>query len=144
MRADCEGCTVSVAAKQLRLREVEACELRVWMPAKDALIVEASDALRIGTWDVSYPQMEEQFGMAGMDLAGTNFWNKVYDFSPDASGQKHWEFLSPSENAQVSRRDASEWFWPCSANLSCTLLGAGRGIRCRRARVGIIGSIIVK
>ena len=46
-------CIVSVAAKQIRLRDCQRCELRVFCPNKEGLIIETSDSLTIGAWDVS-------------------------------------------------------------------------------------------
>ena len=45
---DCVGCTFSVAAKQLRLRNVLRSEVRVFVDQPEAFIVEASDRLKVG------------------------------------------------------------------------------------------------
>ena len=42
------GCTFSVAAKQLRLRNVLRSEVRVFVDQPEAFIVEASDRLKVG------------------------------------------------------------------------------------------------
>ena len=54
---------------------------------------QASDRLRVGNWEVSYPELPAQFALAGIDPAGPNHWNKVYDFSPNPEGKQHWSFL---------------------------------------------------
>ena len=87
------GCTFSVAAKQLRLRNVLRSEVRVFVDQPEAFIVEASDRLKVGKWEVSYPELPAQFALAGVDPAGPNHWSKVYDFSPNSDGKEHWSFL---------------------------------------------------
>ena len=47
---DCVGCTFSVAAKQLRLRNVLRSEVRVFVDQPEAFIVEASDRLKVGNY----------------------------------------------------------------------------------------------
>ena len=81
-------CIVSVAAKQIRLRDCQRCELRVFCPNKERLIIETSDSLTIGAWDVEYPELGAQCASSGFSLGGPNYWNMVYDFSPDPSNAK--------------------------------------------------------
>ena len=91
---DCENCVFSVAAKQIRLRDCKNCEIRVFAPDRNALIIETSTDLTIGEWDVSYDGLASQFRQAGMDQHGENFWRRVYDFSPDAAGKSHFRLAS--------------------------------------------------
>ena len=55
----------------------------------------------MGKWEVSYPELPAQFALAGIDPAGPNHWNKVYDFSPNPEGKEHWSFLSDQARQYV-------------------------------------------
>ena len=91
-----------MAAKQLRLRNVLRSEVRVFVDQPEAFIVEASDRLKVGKWEVSYPELPAQFALAGVDPAGPNHWSKVYDFSPNSDGKEHWSFLPDQETLRPS------------------------------------------
>ena len=54
---DCVDCVCSIAAKQIRLRNCQRCELRNWTPNSQALIIEVSTELTVGPWDISYPEL---------------------------------------------------------------------------------------
>ena len=43
----------------------------------EAFIVEASDGLKVGKWEVKYPGVDAQFALAGIDPQGPNHWSKV-------------------------------------------------------------------
>ena len=51
---------VSVAAKQVRLRDCERCEIRSFVPNKEGLIIEASRSLTIGEWDETTHTFDHQ------------------------------------------------------------------------------------
>ena len=57
---DSVGCTFSIAAKQVRLRDVTDSELRVFSPSKEAVVVESCSGLTFRSWDVAYPQLDAQ------------------------------------------------------------------------------------
>ena len=97
---DCEGCTFSVAASQIRLRNVTDSELRVHMPNREGFIIEASHGLRVGPWEVGFDGDARAFGAAGMALGADNFWDVVYDFTKDVSyGRPHYTYVPPAERA---------------------------------------------
>ena len=84
---DCTDCVISAAAKQIRLRNCQRCELRVYVPSSQGLIIEVSTDLTVGEWDVSYDGLDAQFELAGYARhASTNYWDKIYDFSPGEAG----------------------------------------------------------
>ena len=101
---DCEGCTFSVAASQIRLRNVTDSELRVHMPNREGFIIEASHGIRVGPWDVGFDGDARAFGAAGMALGADNFWDVVYDFTKDVSyGRPHWTYVPPDQRAPRTR-----------------------------------------
>lgn len=103
---DCTRCVLSIAAKQIRLRNVTDCELRVFVPNPEGLIFEASTRVTVGPWEVSYEELASQYVMAGMDHEKENHWRRVYDFSPDPEGGRHWSFVDEREG---EKRVALSW-----------------------------------
>ena len=88
---DCKNCRVSVAAKQLRVRDCFDCEFRVFAPKSEGSVIETSKRLTFGCWDVAYPSLAAQFAAARLDAFGRNHWDKVYDFSPpEAPAPPNW------------------------------------------------------
>ena len=88
---DCKNCRVSVAAKQLRVRDCFDCEFRVFAPKSEGSVIETSKRLTFGCWDVAYPGLAAQFAAARLDAFGRNHWDKVYDFSPpEAPAPPNW------------------------------------------------------
>jgi hypothetical protein len=99
---ECVDCIISVAARQIRLRDCVNCELRVWAPSDTALIIETCDHLTLGEWELEYDGLEEQFGLARIDATKPNYWDKVYDFSPSANrSEKHYTLLPKRTGAPV-------------------------------------------
>lgn len=95
---DSTGCTVSTAAKQLRLRDCKDCTLHIFAPTQESAVVETCERIRFGCWNIAYPELAKQFRMASWD-ASTNFWNRVYDFSPaDGDAPKNWSAIDPADN----------------------------------------------
>ena len=70
---DCTDCVLSIAAKQIRLRDCVRCELRVFVPNKEALIIEVSTELQVGPWDITYPELPAQMALAKLD-GKPNHW----------------------------------------------------------------------
>eukprot|EP00316_Scyphosphaera_apsteinii_P024337 CAMPEP_0119299856 /NCGR_PEP_ID=MMETSP1333-20130426/1861_1 /TAXON_ID=418940 /ORGANISM="Scyphosphaera apsteinii, Strain RCC1455" /LENGTH=326 /DNA_ID=CAMNT_0007301431 /DNA_START=29 /DNA_END=1009 /DNA_ORIENTATION=- len=98
---DCTGCTFSIAARQLRLRDVQDSELRVFVPTAEGVVVESSKRLRFRSWDVAYPQLESQFTLARFPTAN-NFWHKIYDFTSPAEGEpQNYEIIPVEEQAST-------------------------------------------
>ncbi len=92
---DCKRCTFSIAAVQLRLRDVYDSTLSVFAPTDECVVLEASDRLQIGAWDVAYPGLAAQFGTAKWAPGAHNFCDRIYDFSPPEAGQQpHWTKLA--------------------------------------------------
>jgi hypothetical protein len=58
-------------------RNVLRSEVRLFVDQPEAFIVEASDGLKVGKWEVKYPGVDAQFALAGIDPQGPNHWSKV-------------------------------------------------------------------
>jgi len=99
---DCSRCTISVAAKQIRLRDMKDCELRIFAPTHECAVVETSSGLAFRSWDVAYPGLTAQFAAARWDPS-VNYWNRIYDFSPAQDGAPPTFSILPLEE-QVSNR----------------------------------------
>ena len=99
-------CVISVAAKQIRLRNCERCEIRALMPNREGLIIEASDNLTIGAWEIAYPELPGQCALSGFDYSGPNYWDLIYDFSAkykvgEVKGM--WEYFAMLDEANAER-----------------------------------------
>ena len=81
---DCIDCTIAVAGKQVRLRDCQNCELRTYAPTSECVVIETSKGLKFGCWDVAYPGLASQFAAVADWDPKTNFWDKIFDFSPAA------------------------------------------------------------
>lgn len=94
MLFECKGCTMTVASKQIRLRDCVDCEMRVFAAAHECVVIETSKKLRIGAWDVAYAGLAAQFASSGWfsEEAGAyvNHEKAIYDFSPPGGGGKNW------------------------------------------------------
>ena len=53
---------------RLRLRDCKDVELRVWAATVDSTVIETSSALRIGPWELEYPELHDQLRLAKQDL----------------------------------------------------------------------------
>lgn len=97
---DCRDCTVAVAAKQVRLRDVVSCTLRVFAPTSESVVIETSNSLRIGGWDVAYPGLAAQFARARWPASSHNYCDAIFDFSPPAGGGKNWSPIGLDEGGR--------------------------------------------
>ena len=91
---DCRGCSVVVAAQQLRLRDCHELQLLLYVSASQP-VMEASDGVRLSSFSFSYPQLSAQFHAAGLHPFNSQ-WSNVHDFhqqQADDDGQRHWSFL---------------------------------------------------
>lgn len=90
---DCTNCKITVAATQIRLRDTQDCDLRVFAPTKECVVIETSKRLRIGGWDVAYPALAAHFAMAQWAPNAHNYCDTVYDFSPPPGGGLNWSAI---------------------------------------------------
>jgi hypothetical protein len=93
MLFECTNCTIAVAAPQVRLRDSFDCELRVFAPTSECVVIETSKRLRIGAWDVAYAGLGAHFARAGWLPNAHNYCDEIFDFSPPEGGGKNWSPL---------------------------------------------------
>lgn len=66
-----------------------------------AIVVETSKSLRFGCWDVCYPGLAEQFRSAKwLETDPTNYWDKIFDFSPAEKGKAPNYTLLPGVSSE--------------------------------------------
>ena len=98
---DCVDCTIAVAAKQTRLRDCKNCELRTFSPTLESVVIETSQSLKFGCWDVAYAGLAAQMRAAKwLQVDATNYWDKIFDFSPaDKGATPNWSKLPGADPA---------------------------------------------
>lgn len=74
---DCTDCSVHVASRQIRTRDVKNMKFAVYCPTQPS--IEASTHCSFSCWRVAYPGLTAHFQAAELDPA-TNTWDKVFDF----------------------------------------------------------------
>ena len=107
---DCLKCNVSVAAKQLRLRDCFDCTLRNFAPTSESIVIETCKDLRFGAWEVAYPGLAAQFATVPDWDPAVNYWDKIYDFSPptEATAPRNYSLL-PKNAALLEEQGMHRW-----------------------------------
>lgn len=103
----CNNCTLNVACQQLRFHSSKHC--RIYLQVTCRAIIEDCKEIEISSYNYDYPQMEEDFKLAGLNKEQNNYTD-VADFnwlSPDVPSP-NWHLIkdSPSVNWQDIR---NEW-----------------------------------
>ena len=78
---NCTNCTFVVAAAQFRTRECKNC--RFFLYTSTEPIIETSEKIGMGCYDLTYFNLHSQFEGAGLSV-WNNKWSEVYDFTPSA------------------------------------------------------------
>ena len=82
---DCTGCTVVVAAQQLRTRDCVDLRLHAFVLTQP--IIESSTAVSVGCFAGHYAALDEQFAAAGLSVWNSVWWD-LYDFN-DKTGRNY-------------------------------------------------------
>ncbi|CAE7884823.1 TBCC, partial [Symbiodinium sp. KB8] len=87
------ACHITVAAKQLRVRDAVGCTIAAHTPSAPA--IESSCGLHFLPFNGAYPGIDAHFEAAELDPT-SNAWSQVYDFSEDDRSlpAPHWQPLS--------------------------------------------------
>ena len=99
---ECEGCTFTIACKQLRVRDAKNCTFHLY--SKTEPVIETSSDLKFGPFNGAYPEHEAHMKAASLDL-DANFWWGVFDFSDERNivegvpTGKNWSLLPEAEYA---------------------------------------------
>eukprot|EP00899_Mesostigma_viride_P012128 jgi/Mesvir1/20916/Mv07988-RA.1 len=101
---DCEDCTIYVACRQLRLRDCHRCKIVLYCYTEP--VIELSDEIQFGCWNVAYPHLSEHFKKANLNPS-VNTWSKIYDFN--TGDEPHWTTLpqKPFEFLEVQLTDGN-------------------------------------
>ncbi|CAN0068204.1 unnamed protein product, partial [Ectocarpus sp. 8 AP-2014] len=86
---NCTGCVFTVACKQLRTRDCEDCEFRLY--CKTEPIIETSHGMTFAPFNGAYVGHAEHLREAG--LTTLNLWFGVYDFNDEAKTGDNWRLL---------------------------------------------------
>lgn len=93
--AACRRCVMVVAARQVRLRDCEACDLYVDAPA--GVVLEACRAVRIAPYDYVYEEIRLDRAAAAHGYSSTEAgvqWRQVTDFDALGGEQSaNWSFM---------------------------------------------------
>ncbi|CAB1109815.1 unnamed protein product [Ectocarpus sp. CCAP 1310/34] len=111
---NCTGCVFTVACKQLRTRDCEDCEFRLY--CKTEPIIETSHGMTFAPFNGAYVGHAEHLREAG--LTTPNLWFGVYDFNDEAKTGDNWRLLDKGEQGGEPWRplnDNSEVVIPVTA-----------------------------
>ncbi|CAM9293991.1 unnamed protein product, partial [Ectocarpus sp. 6 AP-2014] len=111
---NCTGCVFTVACKQLRTRDCEDCEFRLY--CKTEPIIETSHGMTFAPFNGAYVGHAEHLREAG--LTTPNLWFGVYDFNDEAKTGDNWRLLAEEEHGGEPWRplnDNSEVAIPATA-----------------------------
>ena len=90
---NCENCSITVAAKQLRTRDCKNCRFYVY--SKTEPVIEMTEDVEIRRFNGQYEGMEEHFKAANLNIH-MNMWDKVFDFSKrdkDLGPEPHFKLM---------------------------------------------------
>ncbi|CAM9573157.1 unnamed protein product [Scytosiphon promiscuus] len=90
---NCTGCVFTVACKQLRTRDCEDCEFRLY--CKTEPIIETSHGMTFAPFNGAYVGHAEHLRAAS--LTTPNLWFGVYDFNDEAKTGNNWRLLDEEE-----------------------------------------------
>ena len=90
---NCENCSITVAAKQLRTRDCKNCRFYVY--SKTEPVIEMTEDIEVRRFNGSYDGMEMHFRAANLDMAVNN-WSNIHDFSKrdkDLGPEPHYTLI---------------------------------------------------
>ena len=90
---NCENCSITVAAKQLRTRDCKNCRFYVY--SKTEPVIEMTEDVEVRCFNGSYEGMDADFRAANLDRAVDN-WSKIHDFSKrdkDLGPEPHYSLI---------------------------------------------------
>jgi len=91
---DCTDCTVHVASRQIRTRDVKNMRFAVYCPTQPS--IEASTNCFFSCWRGAYPGLTAHFAAAELDPS-VNTWDKIFDFhAGEDLGAPHWLLEEPA------------------------------------------------
>ena len=90
---NCENCSITVAAKQLRTRDCKNCRFYVY--SKTEPVIEMTENVEIRRFNGLYEGMDQHFKAANLSRNVDN-WDKIHDFSKrdkDLGPEPHFKLI---------------------------------------------------
>ena len=89
---NCTNCTITLACKQLRTRDMSDC--KVFLYSKTDPVIEATSRLQVATFNAACPDLDKAFAKANLQ-PHNNHYRRVFDFhkGSGAYAMPHWSFL---------------------------------------------------
>ena len=91
---DCSGLTLTVACKQLRLRDCKNCN--IYLYSKTEPIIETSSVIAFAPFNGAFEGHAEAMARANLQPS-YNLWFAVYDFNDEAKSGINWRILKEEE-----------------------------------------------
>jgi hypothetical protein len=96
----CKGCTLMLAAQQLRIHVSEQCDF--YVAVKSAPIIEHCSGMRFAPFALQYPQLDAQLRECDLNSCG-HTWKEVNDFNwLKAQQSPNWSILPEDERKAES------------------------------------------
>lgn len=86
---NCKNIKCAVACQQFRTRDCQKIETFLYCQTQP--IIELSSGMKFSCFQYYYPDLEEQFKLAGLSVYN-NIWSTIHDFSP-VDGSENWTLL---------------------------------------------------
>jgi len=90
---DCKRCRVVVACGQFRTRDCQ--QVDTYLHCATQPIIEASTGMRFACYQLFYPQLQDQFSAAALNVFN-NCWSNLHDFTP-VDDECNWSVIPLSE-----------------------------------------------
>ena len=90
---DCKDCTISVACKQFRCRDLYNSTINLYVGNNPC--IESSGGLKIAPFNLAYPLLDKHAASAGLNIA-ENHWELIHDFTEKPSGESNYSIVDPS------------------------------------------------
>jgi tubulin-specific chaperone C len=89
---NCINCRFAFACQQLRLHTSNSCEIYMYVSCR--AIIEDTNRIAVAPYNYKYPQIEEDFSKANLDLTKNN-WEDIADFNWLSRDKQspNWSFL---------------------------------------------------
>ena len=118
---DCTNCKFVVACQQMRLRDCKGLDILIY--CKTQPILEPSDTIRVGCFDVFYDGLQQQFDAAEL-VPWTNPWCPWHDFNPTGGSEEQGNWTLLPEGTGYS-----DLLRPIPADAQCTVASLQGGER---------------
>ncbi|XP_039250874.1 protein XRP2-like [Styela clava] len=92
---NCKNCKCLCACQQFRTRDCSRMDIFLFCMTQP--IIEASNRMKFGCYQLSHAGLEKQFADAGLEIMN-NTWNSIYDFTPNPEEGANWSLIPEETN----------------------------------------------